>query len=107
MDVAEELNQKPKKKILRKRNAGISFSARLPDDVGGFFAATTICAVKYSMDPVAEMRESILEMIRDVGVRDWNEMEELIYCYIALNSSDVHEFVSDAFLSLCSFNLNG
>lgn len=79
----------------------VSFSAKLPDDVVAPFQDCCLCAVKYSTDPLWEMRESIVEMIEKVGIRDWKEMEELIYCYIALNSSEVHDFIEEAFLSLC------
>ncbi|CAL9102960.1 unnamed protein product [Musa acuminata var. zebrina] len=91
----------------RRRTAGrcstmnISFSARLPGDVRGDLRES-ICAVKYSVDPFADFRKSILEMIRDGGVRDWEEMEELVYCYVVLNPSDLHCFIAEAFLSVCS-----
>nr|GMD58527.1 Ovate protein family [Ipomoea batatas] len=97
---AQELKNK------KKRNGGewknrISFSASLPDDAHEAFS-DSICAVMYSTDPVSDIRASILEMIHDVGVQDWSEMEELIYCYIVLNSLEVHGFIAEAFLSLCS-----
>ncbi|KAM7475633.1 hypothetical protein LguiB_022876 [Lonicera macranthoides] len=76
-----------KKKKMRNLNSKISFSASLPDDVCGVFE-DSICAVKYSMIPFADVRESIVEMIKNVGVQDWSEMEELVYCYIVLNSSE-------------------
>ena len=90
---------KKNKKKMRNLNSKISFSASLPDDVCGVFA-DSICAVKYSTNPFADVRESIVEMIKNVGVQDWSEMEELVYCYIVLNSSEVHQFIEDAFLSL-------
>lgn len=87
---------------MKKWSTRISFSASLPEDVSGDFAADSICVVKYSDDPFSDIRESISEMIQSVGIRDWEEMEELVYCYIALNSPEVHQFIEDAFLSLCS-----
>ncbi|KAF8413425.1 hypothetical protein HHK36_001408 [Tetracentron sinense] len=99
MEAAEELNKKIKKRNLRNLNTSHSFSASLPDDVRGVFA-DSICAVKYSKDPFSDLRESIIEMINDVGVRDWDEMEELVYCFVVLNSSEIHGFIGDAFLSL-------
>ncbi|KAM7474167.1 hypothetical protein LguiB_021410 [Lonicera macranthoides] len=58
----------------------------------------SICEVKYSTNPFADVRESIVEMIKNVGVQDWSEMEELVYCYIVLNSSEILQFIEDAFL---------
>lgn len=104
MDVQNQqtiTNVKAKKhKYLHTRSSRVvSFSAKLPADVRSEFQ-DCICAVKYSNNPFYEIRESIIEVIQNVGVRDWKQMEELIYCYIALNSSEVHHFIEDAFLSL-------
>ncbi|XVE64515.1 hypothetical protein DITRI_Ditri07aG0106600 [Diplodiscus trichospermus] len=101
MDGVEELkNPTERKKNRQKRHEKISFSATLPSDVSGVFAGC-ICAVKLSKDPYSDVRESILDMIDDAGIRDWNAIEELVYCYIALNSPEVHQIIVNAFLSLC------
>ncbi|CAK9139032.1 unnamed protein product [Ilex paraguariensis] len=105
MEVTKELNEKQMKKKKTKKSMQnwsnrISFSASLPDDVCGVFA-DSMCAVKYSTDPFSDIRESILEMIHIVGVQDWNDIEELVYCYIVLNSPEIHQFIAEAFLSLC------
>ncbi|PWA94357.1 transcription repressor OFP8 [Artemisia annua] len=93
----EELNKNAKKKRIER----VSFSASLPEDVRGVFADSN-CAVKYSSDPFVDIRKSIVEMLRYVKVQDWNDVEELIYCYIALNSPEIHIYIKDAFLSLAS-----
>lgn len=80
----------------------MSFSAKLPEDVRVAAFRDCICAVKFSTDPLVEIRESILEMIESVGIREWSQMEELVYCYVALNSIELHTFIQDAFLSLFS-----
>ena len=98
MEIQNAINKR-NKKSMRNQNTRISFSARLPDDVSGIFAES-ICAVKYSNKPFTDIRESILEMIQKVKIQTWREMEELIYCYIFLNSSEVHTVIEDAFLSL-------
>ncbi|KAJ6867940.1 hypothetical protein NC651_033088 [Populus alba x Populus x berolinensis] len=103
MDAGEDHRRK---EITRKKSSyRISLSASLPEDVCGAFSGDTICAVKLSKDPFSDMRASILEMIQNVGVHDWDEMEELVYCYIALNSPDLHGIIANAFLSLsCLFS---
>ncbi|KAK7321324.1 hypothetical protein VNO77_31851 [Canavalia gladiata] len=87
------------KKAQRRKNR-ISFSATLPTDVSGAFA-NSVCAVRYSSNPFVDIRMSILEMIVDVGVHDWDQMEELVYCYVALNSPELHHLICQAFVSLC------
>ncbi|KAM1070440.1 hypothetical protein COP2_002270 [Malus domestica] len=101
MYVTEEHNEKRETKEKQRWNNRISLSASLPEDVCGVFAGS-VCVVKHSKDPIFDIRESIREMIQSEGVCDWNDMEELVYCYIALNSSEVHEIIRDAFLSLCT-----
>ncbi|KAK4381097.1 hypothetical protein Sango_3002400 [Sesamum angolense] len=84
-----------------RRSSGVSFSAKLPDDVAGGAFRDCICAVKYSTNPFSEIRESIIEVMENVGgIGHWDQMEELIYCYIALNSPHLHTLIRDAFLSL-------
>ncbi|KAK6787864.1 hypothetical protein RDI58_016389 [Solanum bulbocastanum] len=73
--------------MLKHQRNRFSFSANLPEDVHGAFADST-CVVKYSMDPLTDIRESIKEMVKNVGIKDWKEMEELVYCYIVLNSEE-------------------
>ncbi|KAG1360930.1 Ovate protein family [Cocos nucifera] len=88
----------------KKRNERyLSFSARLPDDVKGVFAQS-VCMVKLSSDPYDDFKKSIMEMVRTVGIRSWEEMEELVYCFVVLNSPDVHGVIMDAFLSVCSYH---
>ncbi|KAJ8626253.1 hypothetical protein MRB53_019560 [Persea americana] len=101
MDVLETNR---KNKNVRHSTMGVSFSANLPNGVRGI-CAESLCVVKYSVDPFVDFRESIMEMIRHIGVRDWKEMEELAYCYVVLNPPDVHGFIEDAFMSFCSCHL--
>ncbi|MQL95973.1 hypothetical protein Taro_028642 [Colocasia esculenta] len=88
-----------RKKTARYSTMDLSFSASLPEDVHEMFA-DSVCAVKCSLDPLRDFQESICEMIVAVGVRSWREMEELVYCYVAVNSPDVHGFIADAFRSV-------
>ncbi|KAK7275934.1 hypothetical protein RIF29_17061 [Crotalaria pallida] len=89
-----------KQKSAQRLKNRISFSAKIPNDVHGAFAHS-LCAVRYSDNPFVDIRNSILEMIDNVGVHDWDEMEELVYCYIALNSPELHGIICQAFLSVC------
>lgn len=97
----EELDKNSKK----KKTERVTFSANLPNDIHGVFAESD-CAVHYSSNPFRDIRKSILEMIRYVKVQDWNDIEELIYCYIALNSPEIHLYIKDAFLSVSSHLYN-
>ncbi|KAG6400755.1 hypothetical protein SASPL_137597 [Salvia splendens] len=99
---ATTFTQLMKQKYLAARRSSktVSFSAELPPDVGAALRECCVCAVKYSTNPLSDIRLSIVEMIQKLGIRDWEDMEELIYCYIALNSSDIRHFIEEAFLSI-------
>lgn len=101
-DTKEHYRNIREKKISKKWNNRVSLSASLPDNVSGVFSSS-MCMVKYTSDPVSDFRDSIMEMINDVGVCDWDQMEELIYSYLAVNSPEVHQVIRVAFLSLRSF----
>ncbi|OWM79696.1 hypothetical protein CDL15_Pgr023108 [Punica granatum] len=93
-----EVEKTERKPNSRRRHDRISLSATLPADARGVFARS-ICTVKLSVDPFSEIRESILEIAQDAGAVSWDDVEELIYCYIALNSVELHPVIEDAFLS--------
>ncbi|XP_030501187.2 transcription repressor OFP14-like [Cannabis sativa] len=114
---AREMSMTLRTRSMTKRrtqnNKKESFSARLPDDVSGVFSEST-CVVKLSTNTSLDIRESILEKMmmmmkknEEFGSEfDWNDLEELIYCYIALNSPDIHTIIINAFLDLKHFLIN-
>lgn len=71
----------------------------MPGGIRGVFSGC-LCTVKLSKDPFSEIRESIIETVRDVGAVGWDDVEELVYCYIALNSPDLYPLIEAAFLSM-------
>lgn len=101
MDTAGEVERKDESRYWHNRKNRISFSASLPDDVSGMLTVRSICAVKFSVDPFTDLRESVIEMIQDLGIQDWEEMEELVYCYFTLNSPEIYHIIEAVFLSLC------
>ncbi|KAI4307008.1 hypothetical protein L6164_030243 [Bauhinia variegata] len=99
MDATEKFPDNRKAKNSQRDKNRVSFSASLPSDVSDTFA-DSFCAVKFSANPFMDIRESILEMILNVGVNSWEEMEELVYCYVALNPPQLHDIIAEAFVSL-------
>ena len=56
------------------------------------------CAVvKSSFDPERDFRESMLEMIVENNIRASNDLEELLACYLSLNSDEYHDLIVKAF----------
>ncbi|GER29030.1 ovate family protein 13 [Striga asiatica] len=66
---------------------------------GGCTAHAALVAVD-SRDPVSDFRASMAEMVEAQGLRDWDSLEDLLACYLRVNSRSNHEFIVDAFVDL-------
>lgn len=56
------------------------------------------CAVvKASLDPERDFRDSMLEMIVENDIRASKDLEELLTCYLSLNSDEYHDLIVKAF----------
>lgn len=56
------------------------------------------CAVvKASFDPERDFRDSMLEMIVENNIRASKDLEELLACYLSLNSDEYHDLIVKAF----------
>ncbi|XAR68726.1 hypothetical protein NMG60_11000080 [Bertholletia excelsa] len=56
------------------------------------------CAVvKSSSDPQRDFRESMVEMIRENNIRASKDLEDLLACYLQLNSDEYHELIIKVF----------
>ncbi|KAF6143091.1 hypothetical protein GIB67_041159 [Kingdonia uniflora] len=53
--------------------------------------------VKSSVDPQRDFRESMLEMIVENNIRASKDLEELLACYLSLNSSEYHDLIVKVF----------
>ncbi|KAK6932738.1 Ovate protein family, C-terminal [Dillenia turbinata] len=64
------------------------------------------CAVvKCSFDPQQDFRDSMMEMITEKSIRRPEEMEELLACYLTLNSDAYHDLIIKVFRQVW-FELN-
>ncbi|XP_024522006.1 uncharacterized protein LOC112343173 [Selaginella moellendorffii] len=80
----------------RRNHNDNSFSACLPSEIKGV-VADSIPLVKYSHNPYQDFRDSMLEMIREKGLQQWCDLEELLFCYLSLNSPEHHEVIKQSF----------
>lgn len=53
--------------------------------------------VKSSMDPISDFKESMVEMIVENNIRASKDLEDLLACYLSLNSSEYHDLIVKAF----------
>ncbi|CAL5189804.1 unnamed protein product [Lathyrus oleraceus] len=53
--------------------------------------------VKSSIDPISDFKESMVEMIVENNIRGSKDLENLLACYLSLNSSEYHDLIVKAF----------
>ncbi|KAL6568771.1 hypothetical protein OROHE_004455 [Orobanche hederae] len=57
----------------------------------------SFAVVKSSKDPGRDFKESMVEMILENNIRSSKDLEELLACYLSLNSDEYHELIIDVF----------
>lgn len=53
-----------------------------------------------SIDPYADFKKSMEEMVEAHGLKDWRCLEELLTCYLKVNSKSNHGYIVGAFVDL-------
>ncbi|KAJ8574188.1 hypothetical protein K7X08_025993 [Anisodus acutangulus] len=53
-----------------------------------------------SKDPFVDFRESMEEMVEAHGIQDWENLEELLTCYLKVNCKSNHGYIVGAFVDL-------
>ncbi|KAL2343256.1 hypothetical protein Fmac_004541 [Flemingia macrophylla] len=57
----------------------------------------SFAVVKCSLDPQRDFRDSMIEMITEKQITQPDEMEDLLACYLTLNSSEYHDLIIQVF----------
>ncbi|XP_031103727.1 transcription repressor OFP2-like [Ipomoea triloba] len=60
-------------------------------------AAKSFAVVKSSKDPQRDFRESMVEMIVENNIRASKDLENLLACYLSLNSNEYHDLIIKVF----------
>ncbi|KAG8371564.1 hypothetical protein BUALT_Bualt13G0101100 [Buddleja alternifolia] len=63
----------------------------------GLLYSESFAIVKASFDPEMDFRESMMEMIVENNIRASKDLEELLACYLSLNSNQYHDLIIKAF----------
>jgi uncharacterized protein (TIGR01568 family) len=57
----------------------------------------SFAVVKSSYDPQRDFRESMVEMILQNNIRASKDLEDLLICYLSLNSDEYHDLIIKVF----------
>ncbi|KAK6932934.1 Ovate protein family, C-terminal [Dillenia turbinata] len=60
-------------------------------------SSETVAVVKCSSDPQRDFWESMVEMIVESNINDPKDLEELLICYLSLNSNKYHDLIVKVF----------
>ncbi|KAI3466772.1 hypothetical protein Pfo_023435 [Paulownia fortunei] len=66
----------------------------------------SFAVVKSSFNPQQDFRDSMVEMIREKGLSQHEDLEELLACYLTLNCDEYHDLIIKVFRQVW-FELNG
>ncbi|KAK7400193.1 hypothetical protein VNO78_11393 [Psophocarpus tetragonolobus] len=57
----------------------------------------SFAVIKCSLDPQKDFRDSMIEMITEKQISEPEEMEDLLACYLTLNSNEYHDLIIQVF----------
>lgn len=57
----------------------------------------SMAVVKTSMDPGKDFKESMVEMIMENNMKSSKDLEDLLACYLSLNSNEYHDLIIKVF----------
>lgn len=60
----------------------------------------SIAIEKKSKDPYMDFKESMMEMIVEKGIIEVRDLEDLLHCFLTLNSREHHQVIVEAFTAI-------
>ncbi|XP_050226609.1 transcription repressor OFP1-like [Mercurialis annua] len=81
----------------RVQNARKSVSSSNSSSSSRKSLSDSLAIVKSSFDPQKDFRESMVEMIVENNIRSSKDLEELLACYLSLNSDEYHHLIIKVF----------
>ncbi|XVE51508.1 hypothetical protein DITRI_Ditri02bG0047600 [Diplodiscus trichospermus] len=88
-----------------KKKAKLKMKAAEQKTISGRTSLENFAVVKCSFDPEKDFRDSMIEMIREKTISQPEELEELLACYLTLNSDAYHDLIIKVFQQVW-FNLD-
>lgn len=87
----------PSASPVRRQPSGIKLRVNSSPRLAVHGRRRSMVVLKASKDPRRDFRESMVEMISQYNIRESNDLEELLACYLLLNSDDHHHLIINVF----------
>ncbi|KAI3666844.1 hypothetical protein L6452_41882 [Arctium lappa] len=81
----------------RVRVQGINGGGRKSTGNRRLGLSASMAVVKTSVDPQRDFKESMVEMIMENDIKSSKDLEDLLACYLSLNSDEYHELIIKVF----------
>ncbi len=88
-----QLMQQQQQQLRGGGGRGVGFGAH----VNGVVMKESVAMVKTSCNPYNDFKESMIEMIVEKDIRDSDDLEELLQCYLCLNGVQYHAVIVNVF----------
>ncbi|GLT59317.1 hypothetical protein SLA2020_321430 [Shorea laevis] len=85
------------RKILAQARKSVSSSSSAGLRSSRRSLSESLAVVKSSFDPQRDFRESMVEMIVQNNIRSSKDLEDLLACYLTLNSGEYHDLIIKVF----------
>ncbi|MED6155095.1 hypothetical protein PIB30_002305 [Stylosanthes scabra] len=89
--------KKARLKMKKEREEIVLQETLLPLTKGSSSSEDRFAVIKCSLDPRQDFRDSMMEMIIEKRIRNPEEMEELLACYLTLNADEYHDLIIQVF----------
>ncbi|KAJ3669073.1 hypothetical protein LUZ60_011023 [Juncus effusus] len=89
---ARRMSMRVNSPVVSQKKSSLSSESRSSEGLKESFAV-----VKVSEDPQKDFRESMVEMIVENDMRSLDDLEELLACYLSLNSREYHGVIVKVF----------
>ncbi|MBA0837401.1 hypothetical protein Goarm_009562 [Gossypium armourianum] len=101
-------NKKKMKRLRSKKHKGLSTENKNPPWRGSIESprtaeekvAESVVVVKKSEDPYEDFKRSMLEMIMEKQMFEAKDLEQLLQCFLSLNSKEYHGIIVEAFTEI-------
>ncbi|XP_068653585.1 transcription repressor OFP8-like [Aristolochia californica] len=95
------LRRRTRRRKTKPRKENSNTDAQLSDLPARARVKGSFAVVKRSRDPHADFRSSMVEMIMEKKIFGAQELEQLLYCFLSLNSACHHRAILEVFEEIC------
>ncbi|KAK7283349.1 hypothetical protein RIF29_12801 [Crotalaria pallida] len=95
-----KVQRSKKTTVMSSSSSKASMRMLSPRNMEGRVVKESFAVVKKSNEPYQDFKKSMLEMIMEMEISEAEDLEQLLQCFLALNSRSYHEVIVRAFMEI-------